>query len=282
MATATTLEMIDSPQDLEEMSVSELTALAASLRARIVEVVARNGGHLATNLGNVELTLALHRVFDSPRDKLIWDVGNQCYTHKMITGRRDRFPTIRKLGGLSGFLNHTESAHDPVTTGHAGTALSAALGLATARDRLGDDFSVVASIGDGGLTVGLAYEALNNIQALHSQLLVIVNDNEYSISPSCGALPAALSRCKSRILGGGIFDELGINYLGPVDGHDIELLIDVLGEAKEQNAPVVIHAITKKGKGYGPAERDPDKYHGVGPFDVTTGQLIKGASAECH
>lgn len=274
MATAT-LEKINSPANVKALSSAGLTELSSSIREEIIRVTARNGGHLATNLGSVDLTIALHHVFDSPHDKFIWDVGNQCYAHKILTGRRDRFPTIRKPGGLSGFANRKESPHDPLTSGHSGTALSTALGLAAARDRLDEDYSVVTIVGDGALTAGLAYEALNNLATLRSQFLVIINDNEYSISPSRGALPAALRRCKSRILDGGVFEQLGLTYWGPVDGHDIALLIDVLREARKHCTPIVLHTLTTKGKGYKPAECDPSKYHGVGPFDIVTGKTTK-------
>jgi len=279
---STTREQIDSVEGVKALTVAQLRELASDIRQEIIDVVSHNGGHLATNLGSVELTIALHHVFDSPTDKLIWDVGNQCYAHKIITGRRGRFPTIRTRGGLSGFVNRRESSHDVVTAGHSGTALSTALGLAAARDRQGDDYLIVAIVGDGALTGGLSYEALNNIEGLRSQLLVVINDNAYSISPTRGGVSAALGRCKARILDGGIFKELGLTYLGPVDGHDIDLLVKVLGEAKEISTPVLLHAVTIKGKGYRPAERDPGRFHGAPPFDVATGQTIHRSPAPTY
>lgn len=272
--TTVLLEQIDSTDTLKRLTIPELQEVAAHVRREIIRVVAQNGGHLAANLGCVELTLALHYIFDSPRDKLIWDVGHQCYTHKMLTGRRKRFPTIRQQGGLSGLANHRESPHDAVTSGHAGTALSTALGLASARDQHGQYHSVVAIAGDGVLTCGSSYEALANISDLPSQLLLIVNDNEYAISPNQGALPAALQHCKSRILDGGLFEQLGLQYFGPIDGHDLALLIDVLGELKDMQRPVVLHTLTTKGKGYAPAECNPCKFHGIAPFDIETGEIL--------
>lgn len=278
MITASILELIDAPADVKTLDHGALALLADEVRAEILRVTARNGGHLATNLGAVELSIAMHYVFDSPRDKIIWDVSNQCYTHKLLTGRRGRFPTIRKEGGLSGFTNREESPHDHMTSGHAGTALSSALGMATARTHLGEDYSVVAVVGDGAMTAGLSFEALNNLTALKSQLLIILNDNEFAISPSCGALAHSLKQAKAKILDGTIFDELGIMYLGLVDGHDLPLLVEVLAEARRINRPVVLHVVTQKGKGYQPAEADPERFHGVAPFDLESGQPLAQTS----
>mgnify|MGYP002624078426 FL=1 len=273
------LDRISGPSDVKAISAAELDLLAEEIRKEIVRTTAINGGHMATNLGVVELSIALHRVLNSPSDKIIWDVGNQCYTHKLITGRRDRFSTIRMPGGLSGFVNREESPHDHMTAGHAGTALASAVGIAAARDLRGDDYRVVAVVGDGALTSGLSYEALNNLGTHSSQLLCILNDNDYSISPSRGALARTLRQAKDRILDGTIFDELGITYLGPVDGHNMQLLIDVLQETVQMQKPVVLHVVTQKGRGYQPAETDPARFHGVSPIDVATGAPLKESSA---
>jgi 1-deoxy-D-xylulose-5-phosphate synthase len=262
------------PCVLKEASLDELKGLAKELRREIIRVTTANGGHLAANLGCVELTIALHHALDSPRDKIIWDVGHQSYAHKMLTGRRDRFATIRTTGGLSGFVNRAESPHDHMTSGHAGTALSAALGLARARDYLDDDYKVVAVVGDGALTAGLSYEALNDLGTFHSQLLLVLNDNSYTISPSQGGLADTLRRAQGRILDGNIFEQLGLEYLGPVDGHDLRLLLEVLRDAVRSTRPVVLHVVTQKGKGYPPAEVDPRRYHGVNPLDMQTYGLL--------
>ena len=266
------LARADSPAALKSFSIEQLTQLAEQLRAEVLRVTAANGGHLATNLGNVELSIALHYVFDSPRDKIIWDVGNQCYVHKLITGRRDRFDTIRKPGGLSGFVRRGESDHDHLSAGHAGTALSAALGIAQGRDLLGDDYQVVAAVGDGAMGAGLSFEALNNLGAFDSQCLLVLNDNNFSISPSSGALSRTFSRAQANVLDGNVFGQLGIEYLGPVDGHDLRLLIDVLNDVSGIDRPVALHVTTIKGKGYEPAEKDPCRFHGVAPFDIRTGR----------
>lgn len=284
--------------------------MAAEIRQRIINTVSRTGGHLAPNLGVVELTIALHRVFDSPRDRIIWDVGHQTYAHKLLTGRRDRFDTLRQEDGLSGFPRREESPHDVFETGHASTSISAALGIAKARDIKGEDFSVVAVIGDGALTGGMAFEALNNAGHMKTDLIVVLNDNELSYGPTVGSLAAYLGRMRShpaytrfrqvserlvrgiplvgpglfylgeRIKGslkyllvkGMLFEELGFTYLGPIDGHNLEQLEDFLARAKRLKGPVFVHVLTKKGKGYGPAEADPDRFHGIGPFDVATGE----------
>lgn len=305
------LERINLPEDLKRLQVEELEAFAAELRELIVKTVARTGGHLAPNLGVVELTIALHRVFEAPRDKIIWDVGHQCYAHKIITGRRDRFHTLRQFGGLSGFPSREESVYDVFGTGHASTSLSVALGLAKARDLNQDNYTVVAVIGDGALTGGMALEALNHAGHLKANLIVVLNDNEMSISRNVGALSGYLTRLRTdpkyhrsreefesliqkvpaigpkmlRVLDrlkdsvkylvvpGMFFEELGYTYLGPVDGHNIPSLVDTLEKARTLKGPVLVHVVTRKGKGYLPAEQDPDLFHGVGPFDVQTGEL---------
>jgi len=280
--TSSLLTEIDSPAQLKGLGLEELKDLAGQLRRDILRVTAANGGHLATNLGSVELSIALHCALESPRDKIIWDVGNQCYAHKVITGRRDRFATIRKTSGLSGFANRYESPHDHLTTGHAATALSAALGIATAREHFGEDYRVVAVVGDGGMSAGLSYEALNNLGTFRSQLLLVLNDNSFSISPSCGALAQRLKAAQARVLDGNVFEQLGIEYLGPVDGHDLAVLVDVLRDAVQIRRPVVLHVVTQKGKGFAPAELDPERYHGVSPFDIATGRPLSSKTAPSY
>ena len=309
------LEKINSPEDLKKLSLSELKELAAELRELVVDVVSAHEGHLAPNLGAVELTLALHYVFDSPRDKLIWDVGHQAYIHKIITGRRDRFHTIRKLGGLSGFLSREESPHDIFGAGHASTSLAAALGIATARDLKGEDFNVIAIIGDGALTGGMALEAFNQIGYFGRRMIIILNDNKMSIAENVGALSKYLLRLKTSpvynrlrddlwelmgklpgdylpkrarlalhkiksslenlVVPTLLFEEMGYRYIGPVDGHNLELLIDTLKSTRDMKGPVLIHAITVKGKGYAPAEKNPEYFHGLGGFDKTSGKPLK-------
>ncbi len=276
--TTAILEQIDSPADVQALDYRELSHLAEQIRSEIVHTMSFNGGHLATNLGSVELSLALHYVLDSPRDKIIWDVGNQCYTHKLITGRRAQFSTIRKDGGLSGFVHRGESAHDHLTAGHSSTALSAAIGVAAARDLTGDHRRVVAVVGDGAMSAGLSYEALNNLGTFNGQMLLMLNDNDYSIGSSCGALARTLRQASSRILDGNLFEKLGIKYLGPIDGHDLPMLVETLRDVVRLNKPVVLHVLTKKGKGFAPAEMHPDRFHGVGAFDVETGAPTGKAS----
>lgn len=297
------LDRINSPQDLKALSTAELQALAQEIRARIVETVRINGGHLGPNLGVVELTLALHTVLDSPRDKLIWDVGHQAYPHKLVTGRRDRFHTLRQYGGISGFPRLAESPHDAFGTAHAGTSISAAVGYALARDKLGEDYAVVAVMGDGAFTSGMAFEALNHAGDLGTPLVVVLNDNEMSIAPNVGAFSEYLTRLRtdrtiyrarsdmeallSRIpaigtpmvkvaerltdtlrqllVPGALFEELGFSYYGPIDGHNIPLLQRVLREAIARKKPVVIHVSTEKGRGYKPAEQDPSRLHAMKP-----------------
>ncbi|WP_041458852.1 1-deoxy-D-xylulose-5-phosphate synthase [Ammonifex degensii] len=309
------LARVNTPEDLKALSLAELEELAAELREFIINTVAHTGGHLAPNLGVVELTLALYRVFDFPRDKIIWDVGHQCYVHKIITGRKERFGTLRQLGGVSGFPSREESPYDIFGTGHASTSISAALGLAKARDLAGDHYAVVAVIGDGALTGGMALEALNHAGHLQTDLIVVLNDNEMSISKNVGALANYLSRLRSdpayrrlqeefesltsrlpgfgprlrdflsRLKGsvkylvvpGMFFEELGFTYLGPVDGHHLPTLLRILERARALKGPVLVHVVTRKGKGYKPAEEDPDLYHGVGPFNPETGELYSSS-----
>ncbi len=305
------LDTIDSPEDVKTLSARQLTELAEEVRERIITTTAHTGGHLAPSLGTVELTIALHYVLDCPRDKLIWDVGHQCYTHKLLTGRRQRFDTIRQHGGLSGFTNRTESQYDPFGAGHGSTSISAALGFATARDLRGSDEHIVAVIGDGALTGGMALEALNQTGEMGRDLLVVLNDNEMSISRNVGAMSAYLSRLRANVeptvqrarrdlarmltrvpmgdamlaamdrmrdvvkglvVPGMLFEQFGFTYLGPIDGHDIPALIDILQDATRLKGPVLVHALTQKGKGYQPAETDPRRYHGTSPFSVENGE----------
>lgn len=301
------------PDDLKKMDNDELELLSYEIRDFLVEEVSKTGGHLASNLGAVELSIALHKVFDSPKDKLIWDVGHQTYVHKILTGRADKFPGLRQLNGLSGFPKSKESPHDIFDTGHSSTSISLGLGMAAARDVKGEDYNVISIIGDGALTGGVAFEALNNVASLNSKMIVILNDNEMSISKNTGGFPKYLGRLrgsdkylsmKSQIkknvskvpvigegmitglknarksikyamIDGIIFEELGFKYFGPVDGHDINELCETLELAKEYKKPVFIHVITKKGKGYSKAEERPDIFHGIGPFDMDTGIPIK-------
>ncbi len=309
------LEKVNSPEDLKKLTIGELKVLAGEIRELIIDVVSSHDGHLAPNLGVVELTLALHYVFDSPKDKLIWDVGHQAYIHKIITGRRNRFRTIRKFGGLSGFPVRSESPHDAFGAGHASTSLAAALGMAAARDLKGEDFHIVAIIGDGALTGGMALEAFNQIGYLGKRVIIILNDNKMSIAENVGALAKYLLQLKtSRVynrlkddvwdllgkLPGSylpkkariavkkikeslenliiptlLFEEMGYRYIGPVDGHNLELLIETLKRTKEMKGPVLVHVITVKGKGYRPAEENPEYFHGLGGFDKESGKPIK-------
>ncbi len=300
------LEQINGPQDLKAIPESDLPALVRELREVILERVSLNGGHLASNLGAVELAVAIHRVFESPRDRIVWDVGHQAYAHKLLTGRRDRFPSLRRPDGLSGFPKRSESKHDAFGVGHSSTSISAALGIQEGLRKVGSEGDVVAVIGDGAMTSGLAFEGLNHAGHLRKKLIVILNDNEMSISPNVGALSAYLGRLmtgslytrvkketKSLLEGiprvgpsmvkvaqraedtvkgffapGMLFAELGFEYVGPVDGHNVELLVESLQLARKTDWPVLIHAVTKKGKGYLPAENSPGVFHGVGPFEI--------------
>ena len=312
------LDRVNTPADLKRMSDAELQAVADELRAETISAVSVTGGHLGAGLGVVELTVALHAVFDTPRDKLIWDVSHQCYPHKILTGRRDRIRTLRQKNGLSGFTKRSESPYDPFGAAHASTSISAALGFAVARDLggappegVGD---AIAVIGDGAMSAGMAYEAMNNAGHLGKRLVVILNDNEMSIAPPVGAMSSYLSRLyagapfqelkaaakgavsllpeplqegakrakdmlKHMTVGGTLFEELGFDYLGPIDGHDLEQLLPVLRTVNERaTGPILIHVITTKGKGYAPAEEAADKGHGVSKFDVITGEQKKAAS----
>ncbi len=307
------LENIHEPSDLRSLSMAELKELAGEIRQEMITVVAANGGHLAPNLGVVELTLALHRVFKSPNDKIIWDVGHQTYIHKLITGRKGLFKTLRQYKGLSGFPKRSESEHDFFETGHSSTSISAAVGYAQARDVLKEHHDVVAVIGDGAMTGGMAYEALNYAGQSGTHVIVILNDNEMSIAPNVGAISSYLTRLRTdprydkrksdveyllkRIPGIGDkvakaaekakdglkyllvpglwFEELGFTYLGPIDGHDQVMMEQVLEQAKHKRGPVLVHVVTRKGKGYAPAEKNPDVFHGVGPFNPETGEVYK-------
>jgi 1-deoxy-D-xylulose-5-phosphate synthase len=307
------LTHIDSPVDLKKVPREELPRVAEELRDYLVTVVAKVGGHLASSLGATELTVALHYTFDAPRDKIVWDVGHQAYVHKILTGRRDRFPTIRQYGGLSGFPVRDESPYDTFNVAHAGTAISGALGMAVARDLRGEDFHVVAVVGDAGLTVGLELEGINNLGTLQKKVLVIINDNKMSISPNVGALAGYLNRivhgqayhrlkeeveklmlavprlgprllrlskdvvesAKTILIPGLVFEELGFDYVGPINGHSIDELLDVLARVKDNPKPTVVHVVTQKGKGYPHAEELPVKYHGVTQFDILTGAFHK-------
>jgi 1-deoxy-D-xylulose-5-phosphate synthase len=313
------LDRIDQPFDLRKLQESELQQLANEVRWELIEAVAQTGGHLGAGLGVVELTIALHYVFNTPHDKLIWDVGHQAYPHKIITGRRDRIKTIRQPGGLAGFCKREESEYDVFGAGHSSTSISSGLGMSVARDLNGDNFDVISVIGDGAMSAGMAYEALNNAGAMGKRLIVILNDNDMSIAPPVGAMSAYLSRLVSsrgymslREIGkkivekfpnaiemaakraerfaremaashgnGTLFEEMGFYYLGPVDGHNLDHLLPILKNIKKQSdsGPVLLHVITKKGHGYPPAENSADKLHGVVQFDISTGSQQKSPSA---
>lgn len=305
------LKKIKTPNDIKNLSFNQLTLLAAEIRAFLIENVSKTGGHLASNLGVVELTISLHKNFNMPKDKIIWDVGHQCYVHKLLTGRMDKFHTLRKLGGLSGFLKMSESEYDVINSGHSSTACSVALGMAEARELSGEKYSVVAVVGDGALTGGLAWEALNNIGNSNRKLIIILNDNEMSISKNVGAFSSYFSKIRANpeytsakkgirnnleriplvgqglaesvkkvkdkikylITPGVVFEELGISYLGPIDGHDLKKLEFEINLAKKMDGPVIIHVHTKKGKGYSFAEKFPEQYHGVSTFDCKSGTI---------
>ena len=309
-----TLDRVHLPADLHEMSDSDLYRVANELRAETISAVSETGGHLGAGLGVVELTVALHAVFDTPRDKIIWDVSHQCYPHKILTGRRDRIRTLRQKDGLSGFTKRSESPYDPFGAAHSSTSISAALGFAVAADLGGDPGDGIAVIGDGAMSAGMAFEALNNAGHLGKRLFVILNDNEMSIAPPVGAMSSYLSRLyagapfqdlkaaakgavsllppplqegarrakemlKGMTVGGTLFEELGFNYVGPIDGHDLEQLLSVLRTVKARaTGPVLIHAITKKGKGYAPAEAAQDRGHATAKFDLITGKQTKAKS----
>ncbi len=318
---ASLLGRIGSPDDLSELTVDELRQLADELRQLIITTVATTGGHLAPSLGTVELTIALHRVFTSPVDKLIWDVGHQCYAHKLLTGRHDTFDTLRQYGGISGFPRRDESEHDIFGAGHGSTSISAALGFAHARDLRGGDEKVVAVIGDGALTGGMAFEALNHAGHKQTDLIVVLNDNEMSISRNVGAMATYLARMRASlepriksaradvarilerwrlgdsmlmamdrmrdsmkhlVVPGMLFEEMGFTYLGPVDGHNIEQLIGMLRHASRLDGPVLVHVHTIKGKGYAPAEADPSRFHGTRPFVVETGKALSPSKSPSY
>ncbi len=303
------LERIHKPNDVKQLSESELPLLAEEIRQFLIDSLSNTGGHLASNLGVIELTIALHRVCNLPKDKIVWDVGHQAYTHKILTGRKEGFETLRTYGGMSGFPKRAESDCDVFDTGHSSTSISAGLGLAWARELTGEDYRVFAVIGDGSLTGGEAYEALNNASALKKNFVIILNDNEMSISENVGGMPASLARIrtskgymslkegvltsleklpgfgsvlidrirrtksgiKQLVVPGMLFEEMGIVYLGPVDGSDIGAMTKIFSEAASYQGPVIVHVITKKGNGYLPAERHPARFHGTGPYDVKTG-----------
>ncbi|WOJ89665.1 1-deoxy-D-xylulose-5-phosphate synthase [Methylocapsa polymorpha] len=306
------LDTIASPADLRQLMEADLAQVADELRTETISAVSVTGGHLGAGLGVVELTVALHYVFDTPRDRLIWDVGHQAYPHKILTGRRDRIRTLRRGGGLSGFTKRSESEYDPFGAAHSSTSISAGLGMAVANTLAGQKSNVVAVIGDGAMSAGMAYEAMNNAGAMHSRLIVILNDNEMSIAPPAGALSAYLARLVSggayrsvreavkqlgrhlpRFVydrarkteefarnfwaGGTMFEELGFYYVGPIDGHNLDHLLPVLKNVRDfkETGPILVHVVTQKGKGYGPAEASSDKYHGVNMFDVVTGKQVK-------
>lgn len=264
------LNKINNIDNLKKLNIKEKEELAEEIRDFIIKKVAKTGGHLASNLGTVELTIALHDVFEAPEDKIIWDVGHQTYTHKILTGRKDKFNTLRQLNGISGFVNPEESEYDCFNTGHSSTSISAALGMARARDIKREKYNVIAVIGDGALTGGMALEALNDAGTSNTNLIIVLNDNEMSIEKNTGGLARALAVSPSSM-----FENLGYTYLGPVDGNDIASLEKTFKEAKKIKGPVLIHCKTIKGKGYSIAEKNPDKYHSVPSFDINTGTLVK-------
>jgi len=318
------LDRVNEPSDLRRVPEAELQAVADAVRAEMIDAVSITGGHLGSGLGVVELTVALHHVFDTPDDRIVWDVGHQCYPHKILTGRRDRIRTLRQGGGLSGFTKRSESVYDPFGAAHSSTSISAALGMAVGRDldvaaakargtadRL-KRRNMVAVIGDGSMSAGMAYEAMNNAGALHSRLIVILNDNDMSIAPPVGAMSAYLARlasgdtyrtlrdaakqlgkllpksiyqraaaaeeyARSLVVGGGtMFEEMGFHYVGPVDGHNLDHLLPVLKNVRDaEHGPILLHVVTRKGKGYAPAEASADRYHGVVKFDVVSGVQAK-------
>ena len=307
------LEKIEHSSDIKKLTSEEYPVLAKEIRQFLLEKISKTGGHLASNLGVVELTMALHLAFDLPKDKIVWDVGHQAYTHKLLSGRKEGFDDLRQFGGMSGFPKRKESPYDAFDTGHSSTSISAGLGIAQARDILGDDYSVISVIGDGALTGGMAYEALNNAAQMKKNFIIILNDNEMSISPNVGGMSTYLGSVRTKdsyaelkkgiegalnaipVVGKGIasgissikngikqffvpgmlFEDMGITYLGPVDGHDVNAMVKILKEAKRVRHAVLVHVITKKGKGYGPAEQNPARFHGVDAFDVVTGKSLK-------
>jgi 1-deoxy-D-xylulose-5-phosphate synthase len=276
------LDQIHMPADLRRLERVYLRQLANELRHELIHAVSESGGHFGAGLGVVELTVALHYVFDTPMDRLVWDVGHQAYPHKILTGRRDRIRSIRKGGGLSGFTRRSESDYDPFGAAHSSTSVSASLGMAVGRDLLGKDNHVIAVIGDGAMSAGMAYEAINNAGAMGSRLLVILNDNDMSIAPATGALNKHLNALAVTKTGTNtLFEKLGMRHIGPVDGHDVDALVSVLEEIRddEKGGPILLHAVTRKGHGYAPAEAAADKGHAVARFDVTTGVQVKSKPA---
>ncbi|HEX3753799.1 MAG TPA: 1-deoxy-D-xylulose-5-phosphate synthase [Rhizomicrobium sp.] len=274
------LDRINTPDDLKTIDRAQLNEVARELREELIDAVSVTGGHFGAGLGVVELTVALHYVFDTPRDRLIWDVGHQAYPHKILTGRRDRIRTIRKAGGLSGFTRRSESEYDPFGAAHSSTSLSAALGMAVARDLSGGTHHVIAVIGDGAMSAGMAYEALNNAGALKNRLIVVLNDNAMSIAPPAGALDTHLRALAARREKRSIFTGLGLRYIGPVDGHDAVALAELFEQLRDgEPGPVLVHVLTEKGHGYAPAQRAADKGHATGKFDIATGEQIKTKAA---
>ncbi|MCS7280044.1 MAG: 1-deoxy-D-xylulose-5-phosphate synthase [Desulfobacterota bacterium] len=309
------LEKVDYPSDLKKLSLNDLSHLCSEIRELIVKTVSRTGGHLSSSLGVVELTVAIHYVFDAPKDKIIWDVGHQCYAHKILTGRKNLFHTLRQDGGISGFPSRQESVFDTFNTGHASNSISVAVGLAEAKKKLNSDEKIIVVIGDGALSGGMAFEALNHAGHAKSDILVILNDNEMSISRNIGALSSYLNRimtgefvskarervktilknipafgnrvykvarymeevAKGLVVPGIFFEELGFQYFGPTDGHNLHVLVETLRNLKRLKGPILLHVVTKKGKGYEHAEKDPEKFHGVTPFDLRTGEIKKEA-----
>lgn len=307
------LEHIEGPWDVKKLSSEELKTLAAEIRQFLIEKISVTGGHLASNLGVVELTIALYLAFDLPKDKVIWDVGHQSYTHKILSGRREMFDELRQYGGMSGFPKRKESPYDSFDTGHSSTSISAGLGIAQGRDLLGEDYAVISVIGDGALTGGMAYEALNNAAHLKKNFIIVLNDNNMSISENVGGMSKYLSGLRSGagynelkrqvsetllkipvvgtnlvekisrtkdsikqlVIPGMLFENMGVTYLGPVDGHDIKAMVKTFKEARRMNHAVLVHVLTKKGKGYAPAEKNPARFHGIDPFDIETGKSLK-------
>ena len=314
------LEKIKKPNDIHKVSLEDFPRLAEEIRSFLIQSVSETGGHLASNLGVVELTLALHNVLDLPQDKLIWDVGHQAYTHKILTGRKDGFKELRKEGGLSGFPKRNESDCDSFDTGHSSNSISAGLGYVRARDLLGEKYNVVSVIGDGALTGGMAYEALNNAAELKTNFIIIINDNNMSISKNVGGMSTYLSvlrtaevytgmklgvtktlkkiphvgtavvdtvrktksSIKQLIIPGMLFENMGLTYLGPVDGHNMRQMMKLFNEAKRVEGPVVVHVLTEKGRGYGPASMHPERFHGTGPFDIQSGKTLAEKTVPCY
>ena len=306
------LNNVNYPEDLRKLNIKEKEVLAKELREKIISLVSKTGGHLASNLGVVELTIALHSVFNTPMDKIVWDVGHQTYVHKMLTGRKDKLQSLRKLDGLAGFPKTTESIYDNFNTGHSSTSISIGLGFARVRDIKKENHKVVAVIGDGALTGGMALEALNDLGSSGTDMLVILNDNEMSISKNVGGISLMLYKIRTQnlyvntnvkgkrriskipfvgkkivklvqktkrsikqfVIPKMYFEDIGFRYLGPVDGHNLDELEHMLGVAKKQSGPILLHVLTKKGKGYKPAEENPDKFHGISKFDIETGEKI--------